>query len=120
MTEKNLLPLNPKVGGPWFLIQIFTLNLTGRPGRTFGKGGLICTLAITFMSAIGKVGYVETPAGEWINALHTDQPAEARKSMWFSRVQLMFHVAVAVYGIVTGYCRFWLACRRSSLTGWCI
>ena len=101
--RENLLPLNPKVGGPWFLIQIFTVNLTGRPGRTFGKGGLISTLVVTFMSAIGKVGYVRTPAGEWVNALHSDQPAEARKSMWFSRVQLAFHGAVAVYGIVSGY-----------------
>ena len=101
--RENLLPLNPKVGGPWFLIQLFTLNLTGRPGRTFGKGGLISTLAITCMSAIGRVGYVRTPAGEWIGALHADQPAEARKSMWFARLQLTFHGAVAVYGIASGY-----------------
>ena len=101
--RENLLPLNPKVGGPGFLIQIFTLNLTGRPGRTFGKGGLISTLVITFLSAIGRVGYVRTPAGEWVSALHSDQPAEARKSMWFARVQLAFHGAVAVYGIASGY-----------------
>ena len=101
--RENLLPLNPKVGGPWFLIQLFTLNLTGRPGRTFGKGGLVSTLAITCMSAIGRVGYVRTPAGEWIGALHADQPAEARKSMWFARLQLTFHGAVAVYGIASGY-----------------
>ena len=37
--RENLLPLDPKVGRPWFLIQLFTLNLTGRPGRTFGKAG---------------------------------------------------------------------------------
>ena len=101
--QENLLPLDPKVGGPWFLIQLFTLNLTGRPGRTFGKGGLISTLVITFLSAAGRVGYVKTPAGAWISALHSDQPAEARKSMWFSRVQLLFHGAVAVYGIASGY-----------------
>lgn len=101
--RENLLPLNPKIGGPWFLIQIFTLNLTGRPGRTFGKGGLISTLLITYLSAIGSVGYAKTPAGEWVNALHSDQPAEARKSMWFSRAQLLFHAIVVVYGISSGY-----------------
>ena len=101
--RENLLPLHPKVGGPWFLLQLFTVNLTGRPGRTFGKGGLISTLVITFMSAIGKVGYVRTPAGEWIGALHADQPAEARKSAWCARAQIAFHGAVTVYGIVSGY-----------------
>ena len=44
--RENLLPLNPKVGGPWFLIQLFTLNLTGRPGRTFVFHGAVAVYGI--------------------------------------------------------------------------
>ena len=99
--RENLLPLHPSIG-PTFLPQLFTVNLLTRPGRVFGKGGLISTIVVTVMTVLGIVGSPDVPAREWIRALHADQPVEARKSRWFAAVQLLFHGGVAVAGIATG------------------
>ena len=50
--RENLLPLHPSVGRT-FLLQMFTVNLLTRPGRNFSKGGLLSTVAITVLSALG-------------------------------------------------------------------
>ncbi|MFS9531801.1 hypothetical protein Q6247_27030, partial [Klebsiella pneumoniae] len=42
------------------------------------------------------------PANEWLRALHEDQPEQARKSMWWSRIQLAFHGLVLMAAINTG------------------
>ena len=99
--RENLLPLHPSVGRT-FLLQMFTLNLLTRPGRNFTKGGLLSALAITVLGAFGLIGSTRAPIRQWIQALHLDQPAEAWKSMWWSRAQLLFHGAVAVVGIASG------------------
>lgn len=99
--RENLLPLRPTVG-PTFLLQMFTVNLLTRPGRTFGKGGLISTAAITILAALGLVGSTRTPIRQWIAALHADQPAEARKSTWWARAQLAFHGGVVAAGLISG------------------
>ena len=99
--RENLLPLHPSVG-PLFVPQLFTINLLSRPGRVFGKGGLISAVVITAMTAFGAVGSANVPAREWIRALHLDQPDEARKSRWWARAQLLFHGGVVAAGIVTG------------------
>ena len=99
--RENLLPLRPTVG-PTFLAQMFTVNLLTRPGRVFGKGGVISTVAITSLAALGLVGSTKTPIRQWIAALHADQPAEARKSAWWARGQLLFHGAVVAAGLGTG------------------
>ena len=96
-----LLPLHPSVGST-FLLQMFTVNLLTQPGRAFGKGGLISTIVVTVKAAFGIVGSAEIPINEWLQALHTDQPDEHRKSMWWSRVLLLFHGSVLVISIVTG------------------
>ena len=84
-----LLPLTPSLR-PTFLLQMFTVNLFTQPGRTFGKGGLIPTIITTIRVALGVKASTEIPSREWLQALHTDQPHEARKSMWWSRVTLLF------------------------------
>jgi fatty acid desaturase len=99
--RENLLPLHPIVG-PTFLLQMFTLNLMTRPGRTFGKGGLIATILVTASSALGLRGYPKAPIAEWLAALHVDQPREARKSVWWSRALLLFHAGVVVGGFALG------------------
>jgi fatty acid desaturase len=99
--RENLLPLHPKVGKT-FLLQLFTINLLTLPGRTFGKGGLISTIWVTILDAFGKVGSNETPANEWLNALHADNPEQHRKSMWWSRIQLAFHGTIIILSIVSG------------------
>lgn len=99
--RENLLPLEPSVAST-FMLQLFTLNLLTRPGRTFGKGGLLSTLLVTFRSAFGLVGSSEVPINEWLRALHSDQPAEHRKSMWWSRFLLLFHGSVLAVAIASG------------------
>ena len=53
--RENLLPLEPSVASP-FMLQLFTINLLTQQGRTFGKGGLLSTIFVTFQSAFGIVG----------------------------------------------------------------
>ena len=96
-----LLPLHPMVGKT-FLLQMFTINLLTKPGRTFGKGGFLSAVALTFLDAIGRTGSTDVPANEWLDALHHDLPAQHAKSMWWSRGQLAFHGAILLIAIVTG------------------
>ncbi|MGI9522516.1 MAG: fatty acid desaturase [Hyphomicrobiaceae bacterium] len=95
-----LLPLHPKVGKT-FLLQMFTINLLTQPGRTFGKGGFISTVWITMLDALGKTGSEKVPFNEWLQALRADQPAEHRKSMWWSRLLLIFHGSIIVIAAIT-------------------
>jgi hypothetical protein len=85
-----LLPLEPSVRS-MFMLQLFTVNLLTQQGRTFGKGGLISTIRVTIKAAFGGVGSPDAPITNWIQALHTDQPEEHRKSIWWSRLLLVFH-----------------------------
>jgi fatty acid desaturase len=96
-----LLPLEPTVGST-FLLQMFTVNLLTQQGRVFGKGGLLSTILVTVLGAFGIVGSPETPINEWIRSLHTDQPEEHRKSIWWSRILLLFHGSIVAISIVTG------------------
>ncbi|MCL6282054.1 fatty acid desaturase [Ruegeria sp. 2012CJ41-6] len=99
--RENLLPLHPNVGRT-FLLQLFTINLLTQPGRTFGKGGFLSTVWITLLDAMGRIGPTDIPFNEWLQALHTDQPEQHRRSIWWSRTQLAFHGAVLVLAIATG------------------
>ena len=100
--RENLLPLHPSVDKT-FLLQLFTVNFLTQPGRTFGKGGLLSTLYVTFLSALGKTGSSEIPSNEWLNSLHADQPDEHRKSILWSRMLLAFHGTVVVVSLLTGF-----------------
>ena len=99
--RENLLPLHPATGRT-FLLQLFTVNLLTERGRTFGKGGLISTVFVTILGAFGRVPADDKPINEWLTALHADQPAQHRKSIWWSRALLAFHGSVLVIAIVTG------------------
>ena len=99
--RENLLPLNPTL--EWsLLLQLFTVNLFTQPGRTFSKGGLISTILVTIRGAFGDIGSTDIPFNEWVQALHTDQPEEHRKSIRWSRILLIFHGSVLVASIATG------------------
>lgn len=98
--RENLLPLHPNVGRT-FLLQLFTVNLITQPGRTFGKGGLLSTIWITMLDAVGRVGSTDVPANEWLQALHEDQPEQHRRSIWWSCILLTFHSAVVVAAVST-------------------
>ena len=59
-------------------------------------------MAVTALSACGLIGSTKAPIRQWIEALHLDQPADAWKSMWFARAQLLFHCTVVVIGLASG------------------
>ena len=99
--RENVSPLVPSL--KWtLLLQLFTINLFTQPGRNFSKGGLFSTIWVTFKSACGYVGSTEAPSREWLQALHEDQPTEFRKSMWWARIQLVFHGALLVVSSLSG------------------
>lgn len=98
--RENLLPLEPSLSLS-LLLQLFTVNLFSQPGRIFSKGGLISTIVVTAKSAFGVVGSARIPINEWLQALHTDQPDNHRKSMRWSRMLLLFHGSVLVFSIAT-------------------
>ena len=99
--RENLAPLDPTIS-PAVLLQLFTVNLFTRRGRNFGKGGLFSAIWVTCLAAVGKVGPADAPISEWLTALHTDQPAQHRKSIIWSRILLGFHGTVLVVSIATG------------------
>ena len=100
--RENLMPLSAAL--PFrAVIQLLTINLFGPTGRPFGKGGLLSTVWVTLKSSLGVVGSTKIPSREWLQALHEDQPEEARRSMWWSRLLLVFHGTVAVASIWSGY-----------------
>ena len=99
--RENLMPLEPSLDLS-LLLQMFTVNLFTQPGRNFGKGGVFSAIFVTIKSALGSVGSTEIPSREWLQALHNDQPNDARKSMWWSRLLLLFHGTVLAGSVVTG------------------
>ncbi|MCY3551331.1 MAG: fatty acid desaturase [Candidatus Poribacteria bacterium] len=111
--RENLLPLEPKLGS-LFVLQLFTINLLTQPGRTFSKGGLIAAVICTVRSAFGKEGPPDIPSQEWLASLHTDQPAEHKNSIWWSRILLLFHGTLLVVSLATGYWVFPLIITASA------
>lgn len=99
--RENLLPLSPLVG-PFFLVQLLTMNLLTQPGRTFGKGGLLSTIYVTFLNALGRVGSLAIPSQEWQQALHEDQPELHKSAIWWARFLLLFHGIVVLASILSG------------------
>ncbi|MDA0350206.1 MAG: fatty acid desaturase [Verrucomicrobia bacterium] len=99
--RENLSPLVPSLR--WhLLVQLFTVNVFTQPGRSFAKGGLLSTIWVTLKSACGVVGSTKAPSREWLQALHEDQPEEFRKSVWWSRLLLLFHGSLLAVSIVSG------------------
>jgi len=97
-----LLPMHPNIEKT-FLLQLFTLNLLTTPGRSFGKGGLISTIWMTFLDALGRSGSKNISSNEWLIALHFNQPDQHKRSVVWSRIQLTFHIALVLGSIFTGY-----------------
>jgi len=101
--RENLLPIQPSLNG-WLLLQLLTLKLTLKPGRNFGKGGLLWTVYLTAKRAARKHGeYADIPSQQWLRALHTDQPDSYRKSVTWSRVLLLFHGGSMCFAVLTGW-----------------
>jgi fatty acid desaturase len=117
--RENLLPLSPMVGR-FFLVQLFTINLMTQPGRVFGKGGLLSTIYVTFLNAQGRVGSLEIPSQEWQQALHEDQPELHKSAIWWARFLLVFHGAIVLASLLSGYWVFALIITGSPfIANWC-
>ena len=117
--RENLLPISPLVG-PFFLVQLLTINLMTQTGRTFGKGGLVSTIYLTYLNALGRVGSLEIPSQEWQQALHEDQPELHKSAIWWARLLLFFHGFVVLASIVSGYWSFALIVSFSPfIANWC-
>lgn len=116
--RENLLPLSPLVG-PFFLVQLLTINLMTQPGRTFGKGGLLSTIYVTFLNAQGRVGSLDIPSQEWQQALHEDQPELHKSAIWWARFLLVFHGLIVLASLLSGYWVFALIITASPfIAGW--
>ena len=100
--RENLLPISPMVG-PFFLVQLFTINLLTKPGRTFGKGGLLSTIYQTVLGAFGQIGDTSIPHLEWVSAVREDQPDQYKNNIWWDRVLLLFHGTVILASFLSGY-----------------
>ena len=100
--RENLLPISPMVG-PFFLVQLLTINTFTQPGRTFGKGGFISTIYVTILGALGLFGNIKVPHHEWLRALHEDQPEMRKDAIWWNRFLLLFHGAVILASLLSGY-----------------
>ena len=117
--RENLLPISPLVG-PFFLVQLLTINLMTQTGRTFSKGGLCSTIYLTYLNALGRVGSLEVPAHEWQQALHEDQPELHKSSILWARFLMLFHSLVVLASIVSGYWSFALIISFSPfIANWC-
>jgi fatty acid desaturase len=103
--RENLLPLSP-LAGKTFLLQMLTFNLYSPPGRTFGKGGFINTVAATVRGAFGQTGNASIPSNAWLAALHENLPDEHQKSIRWSRWLLLFHGTVLLVSLLSGQ---WIA-----------
>lgn len=100
--REPLLPLEPSLAEP-FVLQLLTINLLTQRGRTISSGGLLSTIYLTILGAFGCAGALDVPANEWIQTLHDDQPEEHRKSIWWSRLLLVFHGGITVVSLLTGF-----------------
>ena len=92
-----LLPIEPSLAST-FMLQMFTINLLTPPGRSIHRGGLISTVIMTALGAVGRL----PPEKEWLRALHLDQPEEHHNSVLWSRALLLFHGSILVIAIITG------------------
>ena len=96
-----LLPIEPTLAST-FMLQMFTVNLLTRRGRTFSKGGLIDNVITSLRTALGLNDPGAAPGTDWVRALHEDQPEEYRKTVLWSRILILFHGSILVIAIATG------------------
>lgn len=97
--RENLFPVTPSLE-PLLLLQLFTVNLTGRTGRVFGKGGLLACVEYTVKCALGGVAAdAGTVQHEWLSTLHADQPGNFARGVRWSRILVLFHGGVFAYAV---------------------
>ena len=96
-----LLPIEPTLAST-FVLQLFTINLLTRRGRTFSKGGLFDNIVTSLRTALGLNDPGRAPGTDWVRALHQDQPEEYRKTVLWSRILILFHGGILLVAILSG------------------
>lgn len=99
--RENVLPLKP-LPDFFSFIQLCTLNLFTRAGRTFGSGGFFAIVLRYLQTAFRLPSRSLAPSVDWLEALHKDDPDLARRSVRWARTMLLFHAAIIVVSILTG------------------
>ncbi len=92
--RETVLPVRPSLRLA-LMVQMFTVNLWGGR-RSLGLGGLLPIILDTVLAAAGVID------GEWAAAVVADRAAAKRKSVWWSRLVLLFHGLVAAYAAWSG------------------
>ena len=75
-----------------YLLQLFTVNITGGPESV----GIIPTLRKAVMTAFGRY------EDEWLIAVYEDQPKERAKAVNWMRFVVLFHLAVCLAAVMSG------------------
>ena len=81
---------------PLYLLQLFTINVTGG----FNTRGVGITILGTVKTAFGGYNVFGTP--DWLEALYADRPAARRRAVHWARLMLAIHVLVAGVSIAHG------------------
>ena len=93
--KEVVLPAEPSIRPP-YLLQLFTLNITGG----FATRGVGVTIGGTIKTAFGGYSVFSTPG--WLEALYADRPAGRRRAVNWARFVLLVHVIVAVVSFANG------------------
>ena len=92
-----VLPLEILMGRPFYLLQIFTFNITGGPVTS----GIIPIMKGTFKTAFGGKG-ASVISEEWSNALYTTHEKERPHAIKWARLIILFHTCVLLLAIYSG------------------
>ena len=92
-----VLPLEILMGRPFYLLQIFTFNITGGPVTS----GIIPIMKGTFQTAFGGKG-ASVISEEWSNALYTTHEKERPHAIKWARLIILFHTCVLLLAIYSG------------------
>ena len=93
--KEVMLPAEPSLK-PLYLLQLFTINITGG----FNTRGVGITILGTIKTAFGGYNVFGTPG--WLEALYADRPEARRRAVHWARLMLAIHVLVAGLSIAHG------------------
>ena len=91
-----VLPFGP-AWNPLYLLQLFTLNVTGGMHTRGIKGHILAT----FVTAFDRYGTLFRP--DWMRSLYAGRPEARRTAVNWARVVILCHAGIAVASIASGY-----------------
>ena len=91
-----VLPFGP-AWTPLYLLQLFTLNVTGGMHTRGIKGHILAT----FVTAFDRYGTLFRP--DWMRSLYAGRPEARRTAVNWARVVILCHAGIAAASIASGY-----------------